>query len=79
MCGFRSTFPNPQYFLKSSNKLLRTVVISSHMEEKQSMYRLKSLKEKTLSLHLDCRDERTPKSPKDVCGESSLENVIKSK
>ena len=43
-------FPILQYFLRPSKKLLAAIVISSHMEVKQSMYRLKSLKEKTLSL-----------------------------
>ena len=37
-------FPIPQYFLHQSKKLLAAIVISSHMEEKQSMYRLKSSK-----------------------------------
>ena len=40
----------PQYFVHPSNKLLPAIVIGSHMEEKQLMYRLKSLKEKTISL-----------------------------
>ena len=35
-------FPTPQYFLHPSKKLLPAVVISLRMEEKQSMYRLKS-------------------------------------
>ena len=43
-------FPIPQYFLRPSKKLLAAILISSHMGEKQSMYGLKSLKEKTLSL-----------------------------
>ena len=43
-------FPIPQYFLHPSKKLLPVIVISSHIEEKQSMHRLMSLKEKTLSL-----------------------------
>ena len=37
-------FPIPQYFLHQSKKLLAAIVISSHIEEKQSTYRLKSLK-----------------------------------
>ena len=45
----------PQYFSHPSKKLLPANVISSYMEEKQSMYRLKSLKEKTLSLLVNCR------------------------
>ena len=53
MCGFRSIFPNPRYFLQLSKKLLRAIVISSHMEEKKSMYRMKSLKEKLLSLRVN--------------------------
>ena len=40
----------PQYILHLSKKLLAAIVISSHMQEEQSMYRLKSLKEKTDSL-----------------------------
>ena len=40
----------PKDFLHPYKKLPTAVVISSHMEEKQSMYRLKSLTEKTLSL-----------------------------
>ena len=40
----------PQYFLHPSKKLLPAIGITLHMEEKQSMYHLKSLKEKTLSL-----------------------------
>ena len=35
-------FPTPQYFLHLSKKLLPAVVISLRMEEKQSMYRVKS-------------------------------------
>ena len=46
-------FPIPQYFLRPSPKLLAAIVISSRMEVKQSMYRLKSLKEKTLSLYVN--------------------------
>ena len=42
--------PSPQYFLHPSKKLLPAIVISSHMEEKRSVHRLKSLREKTLSL-----------------------------
>ena len=34
--------PTPQYFLHPPKKLLPAVVISLRMEEKQSMYRLKS-------------------------------------
>ena len=40
----------PQDFLHPSKKLPTAIVISSNMEQKQSMYRLKSLREKTLSL-----------------------------
>ena len=36
----------------SSKKLLPTIVISLHMEEKPSIYHLKSLKERTLALCL---------------------------
>ena len=43
-------FPTPQYFTHPSKKLLPAIVISSYMEQKQPMYRLKSLKEKALSL-----------------------------
>ena len=51
MCGFRSiTYLSQSNFLHPSKKLLNVIVISSHMEEKQSMYRLKSLMKKTLSL-----------------------------
>ena len=39
-------FPIPQYFLCPSKKLLAAIVISSHMEVKQSMYRLKRIKRK---------------------------------
>ena len=46
-------FPIPQYFLLPSKKLLAAIVISLYMEEKQLMYRLKSLKEKTLSLYVN--------------------------
>ena len=42
--------PIPQYFLHPSKKLLPAIGISLHMEEKQSMYHLKSLKETTHSL-----------------------------
>ena len=45
--------PTPQYFLHASKKLLPAIVISLHIEENQSMYRLKSSKEKTLSLHVN--------------------------
>ena len=45
-----SHFSTPQYFLYPSKKLLPAIVISSHMEEKLSRYRLKSLKKKTLFL-----------------------------
>ena len=41
--------PIPQYFLHPSKKLLPAIGISLHLAEKQSMYHLKSLKEKTLS------------------------------
>ena len=58
MCGFRSIFPNPRYFLQPSKKLLRAIVISSHMEEKQSMYRMESLKEKLLSLRVNFRRKK---------------------
>ena len=58
MCGFRSIFPNPRYFFQPSKKLLRAIVISSHMEEKQSMYRMKSLKEKLLSLRVNFRRKK---------------------
>ena len=37
-------------FLHPSKKLLAAIAISSHMEEKQSTCRLKSLKEETFSL-----------------------------
>ena len=47
-------FPTLQYFLHLSKKLLPTNVISLHMEEKQSIYRSKSLKENTLSLRVNC-------------------------
>ena len=53
MCGFRSmidTFPPHSIFLHPPNKFLAAMMISSHMEDKQSMYSLKSLKEKALSL-----------------------------
>ena len=50
VCVSLHHFPIPQYFLRPSPKLLAAIVISSRMEVKQSMYRLKSLKEKTLSL-----------------------------
>ena len=39
-------FPIPQYFLHMSKKLLPAIGISLLMEEIQSMYHLKSLKEK---------------------------------
>ena len=43
MGGFRAIkLPTPQYFLHPSKKLLPAVMISLCMEEKQSMYRLKS-------------------------------------
>ena len=42
--------PTPQLFLYPSKKLLPAVMISSHMEENQSMHHLKGLKEKTLLL-----------------------------
>ena len=41
--------PPPPPPLHPSKKLLSAIGISLHMEEKQSMYHLKSLKEKTLS------------------------------
>ena len=49
VCFSLHHFPIPQHFLHPSKKLLPAIRISLHMEEKQSMYRLKSLKEKTLS------------------------------
>ena len=39
MRGFRSIFSLP-HSISQSEKLLPAIVISSHMEEKQSMYRL---------------------------------------
>ena len=57
MRGFRSITSLPHY-PSQSEKLLPAIVISSHMEEKQSKYRLKSLKEKTLSLRLFCRGRK---------------------
>ena len=42
------TFHYKIYPLASIKTLLPIIVISSHMEENQSMYRLKSLKEKIL-------------------------------
>ena len=51
-------FPTPQYFLHPSKKLLPAVVISLLMEEEQSMYRLKSWKEKTLSLRVNCQGRK---------------------
>ena len=52
MCGFCTiTSLSHSIFLhRSKYYLLPSIVISSHMEEKQSMDRLRSLKEKTLSL-----------------------------
>ena len=53
---FVPLLPYPTTFLHPSKKLHPAIVISSHMEEKQSMYYLKDLKdlkdlkEKTLSL-----------------------------
>ena len=53
-------FPIPQFFLYPPEKLfparaiimalVPAIVLTSHMEEKQSMYCLKSFQEKTLSL-----------------------------
>ena len=57
MRGFRSIISLP-HSISQSEKLLPAIVISSHMEEKQSMYRLKSLKEKTLSLRVFCRGRK---------------------
>ena len=51
MCGFCSLTTLPHsIFLYPSKKLLPALMISSHMEENQSMHHLKSLKQKTLSL-----------------------------
>ena len=51
-CGCRSvTTLHPQYFFASIYEIARpSIMVSSHMEKKQSMPRLKSLKERTLSL-----------------------------
>ena len=51
-------FSTPQYFLHP----LPAIVISSHMEVRQSMYCLKSLKEKTLSLHVNCQGREAKKN-----------------
>lgn len=51
MRGFPPITSLPHFVLDPSKKLLPAIVlISLHMEEKQSVYRLKSLKKKTLSL-----------------------------
>ena len=57
MRGFRSITSLP-HSISQSEKLFPAIVISSHMEEKQSMYPLKSLKEKTFSLHVNCRGRK---------------------
>ena len=57
MRGFRSITSLP-HSISQSEKLFPAIVISSHIEEKQSMYRLKSLKEKTLSLRVFCRGRK---------------------
>ena len=57
MRGFRSITSLP-HSVSQSEKLLPAIVISSPMEEKQSMYRLKSLEEKTLSLRAFCRGRK---------------------
>ena len=57
MRGFRSITSLP-HSIPKSEKLLPTIVINSHMKEKQSMYRLKSLKQKTLSLQVNCRGRK---------------------
>ena len=44
---FTPSVPYPTIFLHPSKKLLPAIVISCHMKEKRSMYRLKRLKEKT--------------------------------
>ena len=54
-------FPIQQYFLHPSQKLLPAIVISSHMEEKQPMYRFKSLKENILSLCVNDSDRKAQK------------------
>ena len=48
-CSFVTTL-HPQYFFASVYQIARAFMVSSHMEEKQSMPRLESLKERTLSL-----------------------------
>ena len=54
ICVFHSiTSLHQGIFLHLSKKLLPTIVISLHMKEKQSMYHLKSLKEKPLSLRMN--------------------------
>ena len=54
ICVFHSiTSLHLGIFLHLSKKLLPTIVISLHMKEKQSMYHLKSLKEKPLSLRMN--------------------------
>ena len=51
MCGFRSiTSLSHSIFCIRLRNCFNVIVISSHMEEKRSMYRLKSLMKKTLSL-----------------------------
>ena len=54
-------FPIPQYFLHSSKELLASIVISSLMEEKQSMYRLKSLKVKAFSFCVNMVEAERPR------------------
>ena len=55
ICGFHSITSLPRgIFLHLCKKLLPTIVISLHMKEKQSTYHLKSLKEKPLSLIMNC-------------------------
>ena len=48
---FAPSLPYPTVFLHPSKKLRSTIIISCHMKEKQSMHRLKSLKEKTFFEH----------------------------
>ena len=48
-------------------KLLAAIVISSHMEEKQSMYRLKSIKEKNTVFVREClRQKGLKKTLRDI-------------
>ena len=49
---YAPSFPVAQHFVHPSKKLLAAIAISSHMEEKQP-WRLKSLKENTLSLYVN--------------------------